>query len=175
MEAFGHLVFVLIKAMVLSILYSILILLFVKKWRKWKFHFIVFFFACLLVYSCTYWGYHGLGDEKRVPVGNFETVVMINDQFPHLEDWKDTSGQVIYLEEFVISNNVFYGKLDRDNPMYQYTYEYISINLKSHQIIEYENLDTFIYSCPNDVPEKMKSFDEFYDDYFSGWRFWFLP
>lgn len=86
-----HLIFTLIKIAILASVYSIVMLLVLglfeyifrikaidilskDKWFKvWRRFSLMIAFG-LFIYSFTYWGNHGLGDESRIPIGHWNCI-----------------------------------------------------------------------------------------------------
>lgn len=131
----------------------------------------------LFIWGFTYWGNHGAGDYARIPIGNGYAVENINwTEYGYLEEVEIQGGKNLDMTRFSIKNNKIIGNLD--SWFYHYDKQYFLLDLKTEEVIEFENgseLDKFAEK--NNLPkaEELKSFKRNYQEYWSGWRFWFLP
>jgi len=172
-----HLLFVVIKSSVLALIYTpfiwflwVLILKARKKYTgfKWYKIFAVYKIVSilLLVFSFTYYGNKGLGDESRIPLGYGE-VMRASDQFAYFVP-KGKSGQ-IHVDTYVLKGDNLCMSIDSGYKVY---------NLKTKGVVNFSDgqmYDAFAFSYGLPLSLQLQSFKVQYDQYWGGWRFWLLP
>jgi hypothetical protein len=183
MAALLHFCFELIKIGILSSAYALILLLIavlikkisptgseralknkLKFWKKAQ----RVIFLLLFIFMFTYWGNHGLGDDSYLPVGHFQTVYQ-SDEFDYLEDKHDTQ---LNISNFTYDANNLYAEAGRD--MFgKVAGDYLVWNLKNN-IWKFYSKDQYLNS-KYPLPITFLSFNDQYNNYWSGWRFWLLP
>jgi hypothetical protein len=183
-----HFIFELFKILVQSTIYSSIIFFTITYLVKPKpgslFYFfkkkraltlisswIVIFFG-LFLFMFSYYGDHGLGDSARIPIGHHREIQQ-TDLLSHIEQKKNGA---IYINEFVITNDYVYGKLDKYN--IELNQNYFVYDLKSdaiHTFDQQEAFNNYLASEGLNQGATYQSFDFYYSQYWSGWRFWLLP
>ncbi|AYL94687.1 hypothetical protein [Mucilaginibacter celer] len=177
MAASLHFLFVVIKSAILAVVYTffggLLLALFLKlkkqytgfKWYKvFAAHKVVF--ILLLIFSFTYYGNHGLGDESHIPLGHGE-VMSESDTFAYFVP-KDKAEQI----------NVQTFRVKGDNLCMSVDSGYKVYNLKTKVFINFSNEPMYNkLAAAKELPlaGDLKDFRSQYDEYWSGWRFWLLP
>ncbi len=174
MFAAFHFLFEVCKIALLAALYSSIILLITFIFNritvsssaiKANFSKTFFIIACLMfVFSFTYWGDHGLGDEANLPLGHGRTM-RSSDGYPYF--YLEPSTQ-INIDSFLVRNEHLYF-ISGDN---YYDYKLISGKWNKYNKQEYERL-SFTHQLPQ--INELKTFYPQYDAYWNGWRFWLLP
>lgn len=175
MFAIFHLGFEIFKIAVLAALYSsallLLKLIVVKitghsKISQIKFKQIYMTVAGLLfIFSFTYYGNHGLGDESSIPLGYWKSM-SASDGYAY---FNLKPGKQIRIDNFAIDNNHLC--FSSQNEFYDY-------QLNSGKWEEYNSKDAYEkHASLNHLPStnEFKYFYSQYDNYWSGWRFWLLP
>jgi len=176
MAAGGHFIFELFKIAILSAAYATILLwikfaLNLKKggtrfsWSKF-FRIYLILYSVLFLFSFTYYGDHGLGDECKIPLGHGETMSSadLDAYFAPKE-----GGNLIDIKSYLISNNDLCAATDSG---------YLVYNLKTGKRIEFDNSQEYrLYALGNTLPNPDLFLDFFkqYDNYWSGWRFWTMP
>jgi len=177
MTALFHFLFVVIKSYILALIYTpiiwflwVLILKARKKYTgfKWSKVFEVYAIVGLLliVFSFTYYGNHGLGDESRIPLGHGEAM-QERDQFAYFTP-KGTNKQV-HVKTFVLKGDNLCMSVDSGYKVY---------NLKTKGVVNFSEgqmYDAFAFSYGLPLSLQLQGFKSQYDEYWSGWRFWLLP
>ncbi|WP_406825312.1 hypothetical protein [Pedobacter sp. KACC 23697] len=83
---------------------------------------------------------------------------------------------VIYINEFIITDDYVYGKLDKYN--IDLNQNYFVYDLKSNAIQLFDQATSFKYFLTSknlDQESPYQTFDDHYNRYWNGWRFWLLP
>lgn len=171
-----HFAFELFKIAVLTAVYSLLIYSvyfafreiegkrkFIKL-RYWLIYACVY--SILTIYSFTYFGNHGFGDESYLPVGNYQAMYA-TDGYAFFT-FKDTS-RTISVDSFLVKNDSIC--MASANTYYVY-------NLRSDTMTKFEDKNMYErYALDHSLPliNRFKKFYELYNDYWNGWRFWVLP
>lgn len=177
MTTLFHFLFVVIKSYILALVYTpiiwflwVLILKAQKKYTgfKWSKAFAVYAIVGLLliVFSFTYYGNHGLGDESRIPLGQGETMKE-GDQFAYFTP-KGTSKQV-HVKSYVLKGDNLCMSVDSGYKVY---------NLRTKGVVNFSDepmYNAFAVSYGLPLSRHLKDFRSQYDEYWSGWRFWLLP
>jgi hypothetical protein len=118
------------------------------------------------IYSFTYFGNHGLGDESYLPLGHYQTMYAA-DGYAFFT-FKDTS-RTISVDSFVVKNDSVC--MESANTYYVY-------DLRSEILKKFENRNLYEqYALSHSLPliNRFKKFYELYNEYWNGWRFWALP
>lgn len=179
-----HFGFELFKIGILSCAYSALVIIFINiigkliKFgplnerlknvsRSWEMIFKIIY-GVLFIFMFTYWGDHGLGDDSYLPIGYFR-VVNQSDEFTYVEDQHGTQ---LHIMNFTYDNNNLYAEAGKD--MFGKTAgDYLVWDLKNNKWNFYT---TTQYSKKNyPALNTFTSFNDQYQLYWNGWRFWFLP
>lgn len=177
MAALLHFLFVVIKSFVLALIYTpviwflwVLILKAQKKYTgfRWSkiFTLYVIVSLSLVVFSFTYYGNHGLGDDSRIPLGHGEAIEQ-GDQFAYFTP-KGTNKQV-HVKTFVLKGDNLCMSVDSGYKVY---------NLKTRGVVNFSEgqmYDAFAFSYGLPLSLQLQSFKSQYDEYWNGWRFWLLP
>lgn len=172
-----HFLFTVIKSYLLAVVYApiiwilwVMILKALKKYTgfKWRKVFQVYVITGLLliVFSFTYYGDHGLGDESRIPLGHGEAIKQ-GDEFAYFTP-KGTSKQV-HVKTFVLKGDNLCMSVDSGYKVY---------NLKTKGVVNFSEgqmYDAFAFSYGLPLSLQLQNFRSQYDKYWSGWRFWLLP
>ncbi len=175
MAAALHFGFEIFKIAIQAALYSsiILFLLFIiykisgnNRLRGIKFKMIYFAIAGLMfVFSFTYYGNHGLGDEANLPLG-YGRIMNSGDGYPYF--YLEPNNQ-INIDSFLVRN---------DHLCFVSNKSYYDYQLESAKWYKYNSMEEYeAYASTHNLPRvnEFKTFYPQYDAYWSGWRFWFLP
>lgn len=177
MEALGHFIFELFKIAMLSCIYTglfflgRLIFLQIKKrdtefrWGKFKqVHIIIY--VLLFIFSFTYYGDHGLGDSYSIPLGRWETMEA-GDLYAYFIP-KGTSNQ-IPVNAYTVKDGNLCADIEDG---------YMVYNLKTKKVSKFGATRQYsAYALTHDLPEvdQFLKFEQQYNSYWNGWRFWLLP
>jgi hypothetical protein len=189
MEASGHFIFVLIKILILGFIYSSIIYFLhtlISNWLKWNWIknikisriflwlYISFF---LLIYMFTPYGNHGLGDSARIPISFTKEISNVNwTEFARINNVKSNEENEIEMTKFKIIDKIVCGNLN--SSFYSYTNSFFIYNSNSEKLIEFNSQKEYdFFATQNNLPNsnELISFEENYRNYWSGWRFLFLP
>jgi hypothetical protein len=177
MAALGHFIFELLKVAILSLLYTgiflfgRLVLLSLKK-KNTVFSPIEFnrtykvMYGLLFIFSFTYYGNHGLGDDSYIPLGHGETM-----EAGDLNAYFSPNGKIAQLQvkAYQVKGNNLCMSVDSGIVVY---------DLNTKQIINFNEISKYNkYAFTHHLPRYIEFLDFFkqYDVYWSGWRFWILP
>ena len=119
----------------------------------------------MFMFSFTYYGNHGLGDEANIPLGHWKSMNS-GDGYAYLTL---KSGNQIDVDSFFVYN---------DHLCFASEHAYYSYQLESGKLNKYSNKCEYeIYASTHRLPmvSKFKTFYPQYDAYWNGWRFWLLP
>lgn len=193
MESLFHLIFVLIKIILLASIYSALILflfIIVKKlkpnsWiekidtnrKKFWIKTAKIISILLFIWMHTYWGNHGLGDSARIPIGKGYAIENINwNEYAYLNKVKTSDGIDLEMTKFKVKDCVLIGNLD--SWFHNFENQYFAFDLNTSKLVEFKNHKEYNeYVTKKDLPS-VENLDEFttnYREYWSGWKFWLLP
>ncbi len=178
MAAGGHFLFELIKIGILSAAYGTIVF-FILRTIRWKNIKNVrqlwercFWAVCLLlfVFMFTYWGDHGLGDDSYIPIHHYRTVNQ-SDETAYIENKR---GQQIDVGKFTYNDRNLFAEIADKR---QIDGDYLIWDLQKNEWKAYNAGDyiTTTKSQPTASPANFKDFSYYYDNYWSGWRFWLLP
>lgn len=121
----------------------------------------------------TPYGYHGLGDSARIPISFTKEISNINwTKYAQLDNIKSIEDNDIYLTRFKIVNNTLCGNLDSD--FFSYQNDYFVYDIDSEKLEEFQtetDYNKFAESKKLPKSHELKSFEENYNEYWSGWRF----
>lgn len=189
MESLGHFLFELLKITILGFIYATILYYiyklipenkkpeWIKSWLKNKKRLWLSISLFLLFYMFTPYGYHGLGDSARIPISFTEEISNINwTKYAQLDNIKSIEDNDIYLTRFKIVNNTLCGNLDSD--FYDYQNSYFVYDIDSEKLEEFQtenDYNKFAESKKLPKSNELKSFEDNYQDYWSGWRFFLLP
>ncbi|MGX7666133.1 hypothetical protein [Flavobacterium pedocola] len=189
MESGGHFIFELLKIGILGFIYANIIWFIFKgiakrknvfwlqkalesKRRLWIWSSIVLF-----VYMLTPFGYHGLGDSARIPLGFRNEISNINwTEYGSLYDIETSEGNPLETTAFLLKNNMVCGNLS--SGFYDYKNSFFVYDLSTEQLKEFvTETDYNQYAEKQNLPlsAEFKSFEENYRAYWGGWRFFLLP
>ena len=172
-----HLLFVVLKSSILGLIYTpliwflwVLILKARKKYTgfKWSKIFAVYKIVSimLLVFSFTYYGNKGLGDESRIPLGHGQAMLE-SDQSAYFEP-KGKSEQV-HVKVYALKGDNLSMAVDSGYKVY---------NLRTQGVVNFSDgqmYDAFAFSYGLPLSLQLQSFKAQYVQYWGGWRFWLLP
>lgn len=184
MAAGFHFIFELLKTGILSSIYSLIILLLAivieklirvdyitnllkSKFKFWETLFKIIY-VLLFIFMFTYWGDHGLGDDSYLPVGHFG-VVYQSDEYDYLEDQHGTQ---MNIHNFTYDANNLYAEAGK-NMFGKVAGDYLVWELKNNAWKFYTK-DQYLNS-KYPLPNTFLSFNDQYNKYWNGWRFWLLP
>ena len=177
MFVLAHLLFELIKIGILSFIYTTICLLIcelVLKFKNgisgfirskfWLIYKVIY--GLLFVFSFTYYGDHGLGDESFIPLGHWETM-RLSDTFAYFNP--NGKSDQIAVNTFQVKDNILCASVDSG---------YMVYNLKNKEMRNFKTDMLYnIYASKHNLPRNGQFYDFFshYKDYWMGWRFWVLP
>ncbi len=193
MEVLFHFIFQLIKIGILASIYSVLligIMMIVrdfystkylesvkKEKKKYWFVFVLLISIGLFIYSFTYWGNHGLGDNARIPIGKFKEVEVeeTNGIDAYIEPENYSYGAMM-VHSFARNDNYLTGKtevstVDRPKPFFSW-------DLKKDEIVFFDSESEYnSFAKNNGLPKisEFKTFRQSYREYWGGLMFWMLP
>jgi amino acid transporter len=189
MEVLGHFIFELLKIIILGFFYSTILYFiykklpennkpeWIKKLLKSKRILWIFISLILLFYMFTPYGNHGLGDSARIPISFNKEISNTNwDEYGRLNEIKSSEGNDIELTKFKIENNMICGNLK--SGFYDYINSYFIYDLNAEKLQEFKSEKEYNEFATNiNLPKsnELKSFEENYSEYWSGWRFFLLP
>jgi len=188
MEVLVHFIFELVKISIFACVYSSVVLFtfritsvikpngLIDRVSKTK---LKFWLLCgkiisagLFVFMFTYWGNHGLGDNATIPIGHFKTVDGINSTDSFIENNK---GKQLNIKNFAFDKDYLYAETETSEGT---TDNYVIWNLKTGNWVIYNTIDNYLNEAkfkhfPH--PDQFQDFWKYYNQYWSGWRFWLLP
>lgn len=183
MEVLFHFVFELVKIAILASAYAVIVTFIIRvagkckpgswfdrvskmKQQFWMYAGIVA--VLLFLYMSSYWGSHGLGDSARIPVGYGKTVNQIDGNTTYITPTENAAGD-IFINEFAISGKFLFAHTEGS--------EVIVWNMKTGDL-ELLNHPSGIqaFKNKNDIKDLVfEDFNDHYNKYWHGWRFWLLP
>jgi hypothetical protein len=173
MFAAFHFGFEIFKIALQAAVYSLVLMLFISIIIKTtenrrlniKFETVYFGIAGLLfIFSFTYYGNHGLGDEANIPIGHAKTINS-SDGYAYL----NMERTQISIDSFLVRN---------DHLCFASKNDYYDYQLPSGKYVKYSSRQEYeAYAKKNHLPlvNDFKTFYPQYDAYWNGWRFWLLP
>jgi energy-coupling factor transporter transmembrane protein EcfT len=120
----------------------------------------------LLVFSFTYYGDHGLGDDATIPLGHF-TVMNSSDGYAYFET--SSPYDQISVDNFLVKD---------DNLCMVSGNELFICQLQTGKMKKFADAAQYnSYALAHNLPraDHLRKFWPQYDDYWNGWRFWLLP
>jgi hypothetical protein len=138
----------------------------------WKCHFVVVYMV-LFLFSCTYWGDHGLGDSARLPLGHGEEITELNGTETFFEGRvpfriADMAGAQ-QVAKFQVTDEILCGQAEET---FYFTY-----NLATKENLVFADAQEYnAYAAPHGLPasSELTPFWQQYKRYWGGWRFWLL-
>lgn len=131
----------------------------------------------LLLFLFTYWGFHGLGDGPRIPIGHGVIVDNTNwDEYGYIHAAQTFDGMKIEMTKFKVVNDKLIGNLE--SGFYDYKNSFFIFDLKHKLLTEFKTQKDFEeYAMKNKLPlsNELRTFKQNYSAYWGGWRFWLLP
>lgn len=141
-------------------------------WHLWR---ILFggVYAALFLFSCTYWGDHGLGDSARLPLGYGEEMAEINGTetyFTAAVPFKvsDMAGAQD-IAKFKVANDILCAQAEETH--------YFAYNLATKENQVFADAQAYnAYAGPRGLPAsgELETFWRQYGRYWGGWRCWLL-
>jgi len=126
----------------------------------------LFAVALLFVFSFTYYGDHGLGDDSYLPLGHGQTMEA-SDGYAFFSP--RGVQQTVSVDSFVIKRNMLCMASGTS---------YLVYNLDKGELKKFDNKNLYEqYAASRSLPmtNQLKKFEEQYRAYWNGWRFWLLP
>ncbi|PIE51048.1 MAG: hypothetical protein CSA38_00090 [Flavobacteriales bacterium] len=193
MEVLFHFVFQLFKIGILSLVYySIIMLILIviqkvnpnlflnqlkSKKKKYRPYLFATCYLLLLIFSFTYWGNHGLGDNPKIPIGHWKTLKNTNwTEYAYLDSHKTSEGIHIETTQFKVTDDKLCGNLK--SWFYDFRNNFFILDLKTDELIEFQSETEYNqYATKNQLPKssELLNFEENYKAHWSGIRFWLLP
>jgi hypothetical protein len=136
----------------------------------WRRSFVVAYGA-LFLFSCTYWGDHGLGDHARLPIGHGEAVEELNgiETYFEAEPPLKLSTDQPFIDTFQVTNDILCGQAS-DKSYFAY-----DLATKEQRIFANDAEYTAYAGLRGLAPiSEFRSFWQQYGHYWGGWRFWLL-
>lgn len=133
----------------------------------WRRSFMVAY-GSLFLFSCTYWGNHGLGDSEYIPVGHGETVEEINGMVASFAPLQLPSGAPI-VSRFEVGSGVLCGQAADSS---YFAYDLVT----KQQRLFADDQEYADYASQHSLPTsgELTSFRTQYARYWNGWRCWLL-
>jgi hypothetical protein len=188
MEVIIHFIFELIKIPILGGIYATIPFIIIviighlkpasvfghlskKKIKLWFFAGLLISFG-LFIFSFTYWGNHGLGDNSQLPIGHHKVVCF--GGHAHITDNK---GDQISIKNFTYDTDRLYAS-SVQNSNGGTKYDYLVWDLPTGEVKFYKSEEEYLYTAKlNDFPDSA-NFEDFwkhYNRHWHGWRKIFLP
>jgi hypothetical protein len=118
----------------------------------------------LFIFSFTYWGDHGLGDNSLLPVGHGKSIHNTDGTWTYFYT-ADNKQRHIY--NFEIKDDKLFAEQDEGR--------YLIFDLESDDLKEFESKEEFEKYAGQQRPAELREFYDHYKEHWNGWRFWFLP
>lgn len=141
-------------------------------WEIWQRIFVIVYVA-LFLFSCTYWGDHGLGDSARLPLGHGEEIVELNGTETSFEGRNpfivSDMGGAQQVDKFQVADEILCAQAEGKH--------YFTYNLATKESRVFaDSLDYNGYAALRGLPAstEFQSFWKHYKRYWAGWRFWLL-
>lgn len=184
MEVLIHFAFQIVKISILGLFYLGVILLIINVSSKSSISFfrkiktlkkskiVVWFVICLalFIWQFTYWGDHGLGDYSRVPLGKGKEIEQMNYNGMYIRPVNQEEG-VLSIEYYSINKGYCFGLISKSNKFFIW-------NLDTNEIRKFSSQNEYVKERNSrNLSSKIvfRDFEEVYDAYWGGWRFWLLP
>ena len=137
--------------------------------QLWQRSFVVAYGA-LFLFSCTYWGDHGLG-SCRLPLGHEEAMEETNTEayFEASTSFNPSNDGALWVDRFQIADDILCAQA---NDNFYFTY---NLATKENQVFA-DSLAYNAYAAPRGLPAsgEFQTFWQQYSRYWGGWRFWLL-
>ena len=193
MEVMVHFIFEIIKICILSCFYATITLLTFlwlgkmkpNSWfkrvaeKKKKFWFLsgLFISIGLFIFMFTYWGFHGLGDGPRVPIGH-GLIVDNTDwtEYGYVNEIQTNDSISVEMTKFKVTNDKLLGNLD--SRFYTYKNSYFIYDMNTKYLQEFQTKKDYEdFALKNDLPleNEFMTFEQNYQKRWGGWWFWLLP
>lgn len=192
--AYFELIITVIHAVLLSLLYSAILLLLIlivakisktaflsgiknHKMKLWKSAaFVLFIF--LMCYRFSYGRDNGLGETLQVPIGYEQHVYCADDQFVYFYPADDSYSDTFNIGKYAVKGNVLCAEVKHesyDNP----EYDYVVFNLETRKNLPFKAITEYSgYAQANDLPmpNEFKDFVYYYRKFSarSQWEKWLL-
>ena len=181
----------LVKIGVLSSIYSFILILIINLFKKYypnswfksisskRIWFLsgITFSTGLLIYLFSYWGFHGFGDGPRIPIGYDVIVDNTNwDEYGYIHVVKTKDNMKIEMTKFKVDKENLIGNLE--SGFYDYKNAYFIYDMNNKNLLEFKSKNDYeVYAKKNKLPltDKLRTFEENYNEYWNGWRTCFLP
>lgn len=187
MFALFHLILTLIKISIQASIYATILFLILyllnKNWEKkiinkwmerklltWWIIGLVFSVG-LFCYSFTYWGNHGFGDSARIPIGYGQTIYNGDGVWTYFYADLSRRNDQYEISEYEIKNNKLCASQEEED-------KYFVFDLESSELQKFDNkVDYENFALKNELPlpDEFHDFFYHYQNYWGGWRFYFLP
>jgi len=129
-------------------------------------------FLGLFFFMFSYYGDHGLADSARIPIGHHREIGQ-TDIMSHIEP---KNKGIIYINEFIITDDYVYGTLEKQNLDLNHNYFVYDLKLNTVQLFDQIiPFNSFLTSKNVSQESPYQTFGEHYNQYWNGWRFWLLP
>jgi hypothetical protein len=140
------------------------------KRRFWRRSFAIAY-GGLFLFSCTYWGDHGLGDHARLPIGHGEAIEELNgiETYFEAETPLKVATDQPFIDRFQVAGDVLCGQASDKS--------YFAYNLITKEQQSFaDSLAYSTYATPRGLApiSEFQSFWKQYSRYWGGWRFWLL-
>ena len=130
----------------------------------------------LFIYLFTYWGFHGFGDEPRIPIGHGLIIDNTNwTEYGYVKELKTADTIMVETTKFTIVDDKLIGNLN--SGFYEYKNSYFIYDMKTEKMLEFKTEVEFNkYTKTHNLTssDKLQTFRENYWNYWGGWRFWLL-
>lgn len=137
----------------------------------------LFFSVGLLCFLFTYWGFRGFGDGPRIPIGHGLIVDNTNwTEYGYIEDIKTTDNIEVEMTKFTVLNDKLIGNLD--SWFYSYKNSFFIYDMVTKEMLEFNTqaeLNQYLKTAQLGTVEQLQTFRENYWNYWGGLRFWLLP
>jgi hypothetical protein len=188
--AIVELLFILLKAIVLSVVYATIILLFatillrkkiIKKTKMWlRTHLIIFI---MLLGNAYFFHDTGIGDNSRIPIGYGQAIqnedFVMTYFFPDLNKI-DPNKDAIGISKYVIINNKICAQTSSDNSDTT-TFDFFVYDLPLAQLSTFDKEEDYNhFAKTNKLPPIVEffTFDKHFQDFIDSrpmWRRWLVP
>lgn len=194
--AFIELFFIIFKTIVLSTIYSTIVLLALIIFRKNKWinnilkHKLIFWLIThfivsvgLFLFSFTYWQYTGLGDNSRIPIGYGQTIQSEEFEwtyfYPDLNKTEPNKDELI-ITNYIIFENKICAEVSHENTISP-EFDFIVYDLLTKKIKTFRNEKEYTeFANKNVLPNKDKfyNFEKHFEEYLTNrpfWKIWMVP
>jgi len=149
----------------------------------------------LFIFMFTYWGDHGLGDSYSIPIGHHKTInygggaYIDNDKYIQINFnnfiydanriYADSIEVVLGDNQPALMIHDTVNFIDSIEKVFSGNHHAFMIyNLVNDEVIFYQTKEDYLhvaklYNYP--IPDKFENFMTYYNEYWHGWRLFFLP